>query len=61
MVRWVLQLCSEHFSGKPGPTRSHNHHAVPGNHLQQHQLPNVLWSNWIHNLVIVRNTVSQLI
>lgn len=57
----LLQFCSKHFSSKLCPTRSNNHLLLPSNHLQQHQLPNILWSNWIHNLVMVSCTSSQLI
>lgn len=49
----LLWFCFKHFSSKLHPTRSHNQHLLPSNHLQWHQLPNVLWSNWIHNRVIV--------
>lgn len=57
----LLQFCSKHSSCKLHSTRSHNHHPLPSNHLRRHQLPNVLWSNCIHNLIIVYHTESQVI
>lgn len=55
----LLLFCSEHFSGKRQSVRSHNHHQLLSSHSQQ--LPNVLRSDWIHNLVIVSHTASLVI
>lgn len=55
-TRWGLEedvasQMSDHFCRKGRPTGDRNHLRGGGNHLRQHQLPDVTSTNWVPNLV----------